>query len=151
MEGYINATNMLLWPRFQQILDMHCTSLQKLTSSLPNRPPTGNVLLGSSNANANSTAPTPLTQKLANLLHGILALSSEAGDDEPVSVSVGRLRSEYEAYLNKFSKSISDARKKERFLCNNYSLVCTILADVEGRLGEELRAHFEKLRDAHDK
>jgi hypothetical protein len=151
MEGYINATNMLLWPRFQQILDMHCTSLQKLTSSLPNRPPTGGVLLGSSSANANSTAPTPLTQKLANLLHGILALSSEAGDDEPVSVSVGRLRSEYEAYLTKFSKSIGDARKKERFMCNNYSLVCTILADVEGRLGEELRGHFEKLRDAFDK
>jgi hypothetical protein len=151
MEGYINATNMLLWPRFQQILDMHCTSLQKLTSSLPNRPPTGGVLLGSSSANANSTAPTPLTQKLANLLHGILALSSEAGDDEPVSVSVGRLRSEYEAYLTKFSKSLSDARKKERFLCNNYSLVCTILADVEGRLGEELKGHFEKLRDAFDK
>lgn len=84
-------------------------------------------------------------------MHGILALSSEAGDDEPVSVSVGRLRSEYEAYLNKFSKAVGDARKKERFLCNNYSLVCTIVADVEGRLGEETKAHFERLRDAHDK
>ncbi|UPX10129.1 Vacuolar protein sorting-associated protein 52 [Ascochyta rabiei] len=151
LDGYINATNMLLWPRFQQILDMHCTSLQKLTASLPNRPSTGAALLGGSSANANTTAPTPLTQKFANLLQGILALSSEAGDDEPVSVSVGRLRSEYEAYLNKFSRAVSDARKKERFLCNNYSLVCTILADVEGRLGEETRAHFENQRDAHDK
>lgn len=151
MDGYINATNMLLWPRFQQILDMHCTALQKLTASLPNRPSTGAALLGGNAANANTTAPTPLTQKFANLLHGILALSSEAGDDEPVSVSVGRLRSEYEAYLNKASKAVSDVRKKERFLCNNYSLVCTILADVEGRLGGETQAHFEKLRDAHDK
>jgi hypothetical protein len=80
-----------------------------------------------------------------------LALSSEAGDDEPVSVSVGRLRSEYEAYLTKLSKGISDTRKRERFLCNNYSLVCTILADVEGKLGEDMRHHFEKLRDAFDK
>ena len=151
LDGYINATNMLLWPRFQQILDMHCTSLQKLSASLPNRPSTGAALLGGSSANANTTAPTPLTQRFANLMHGILALSSEAGDDEPVSVSVGRLRNEYEAYLNKSSKAVSDARKKERFLCNNYSLVCTILADVEGRLGEETRARFETLRDAHDK
>ncbi|OAG19318.1 Vps52-domain-containing protein [Alternaria alternata] len=151
VEGYINATNMLLWPRFQQVLDMHCTSLQKVTASLPGRPSTGAALLGSSSSNATSTAPTPLTQKFANLLQGILALSSEAGDDEPVSVSVGRLRSEYEAYLTKLSKGTSDARKRERFLCNNYSLVCTILADVEGKLGEETRAHFEELRDAFDK
>ncbi|CAN9155129.1 unnamed protein product [Alternaria alternata] len=151
VEGYINATNMLLWPRFQQVLDMHCTSLQKVTASLPGRPSTGAALLGSSSSNATSTAPTPLTQKFANLLQGILALSSEAGDDEPVSVSVGRLRSEYEAYLTKLSKGTSDARKRERFLCNNYSLVCTILADVEGKLGEETRVHFEKLRDAFDK
>jgi hypothetical protein len=150
VEHYINATNMLLWPRYQQVLDMHCTALQKLTSSLPNRPTTGAALLSSSSSST-STAPTPLTQKFANLIQGILALSSEAGDDEPVSVSVGRLRSEYEAYLTKSSKGISDARKKERFLCNNYSLVSTILADVEGRLGEDVRARFEGLRDAHDK
>lgn len=151
VEGYNNATNMLLWPRFQKILDLHCTSLQKLTSSLPNRPSAGAALLSSSNASASSTAPTPLTQKFANLLHGILVLSSEAGDDEPVSVSVGRLRSEFEAYLTKLSKGINDARKRERFLCNNYSLICTILTDVEGRLGGDVREHFEKLRDAFDK
>lgn len=151
VEGYINATNMLLWPRFQQTLDLHCTSLQKLTNALPNRPSTGAALLSSNSQSANSTAPTPLTQKFANLLQGILALSSEAGDDEPVSVSVGRLRSEYEAYLTRLSKGIGDARKKERFLYNNYSLVCTILVDVEGRLGEDARGHFEKLRNAFDK
>ncbi|RMZ70097.1 Vps52 Sac2 family [Pyrenophora seminiperda CCB06] len=151
VEGYINATNMLLWPRFQQVLDMHCTSLQKITASLSGRPSTGAALLSSSSASTTSTAPTPLTQKFANLIQGILALSSEAGDDEPVSVSLGRLRSEYEAYITKQSKSISDNRKKERFLCNNYSLVCTILADVEGKLGEEMRVHFEKLRDSFDK
>ncbi|KAH7371387.1 Sac2 family-domain-containing protein [Pyrenochaeta sp. MPI-SDFR-AT-0127] len=151
VEGYINATNMLLWPRFQQVLDMHCTSLQKLTSSLPNRPSAGAALLSAGTRDASSTAPTSHTQKFANVLQGILALSSEAGDDEPVSVSIGRLRSEYEAYLTKLSKSISDTRKRERFLCNNYSLICTILADVEGKLGEEMRDHFEKLRDAFDK
>ncbi|KAF1996644.1 Vps52-domain-containing protein [Amniculicola lignicola CBS 123094] len=151
MEGYVNATNMLLWPRFQQILDLHCSSLQKLTSSLPSRGMPGSSLLSSASAASQSTAPTPLTQKVANLLHGILSLSSEAGDDEPVSASVGRLRSEYEAYLMRLSKGISDQRKRERFLQNNYSLICTILADCEGRLGEEVRDHFEGLRAAFDK
>ncbi|KAF2870709.1 Sac2 family-domain-containing protein [Massariosphaeria phaeospora] len=151
VESYVNATNMLLWPRFQQILDVHCTSLQKLTASLPSRPAASSTLLSSASASTTSTAPTALTQKFANLIHGILALSSEAGDDEPVSVSVGRLRSEYEAYLTRLSKGVAEQRKRERFLCNNYSLVGTVLADVEGRLGEEVRAHFETLRDAFDK
>jgi hypothetical protein len=151
VEGYINATNMRLWPRFQQILDLHCTSLQKLTASLPTRASTGTALLSSSSASSTSTAPTPLTQKFANLVHGILALSSEAGDDEPVSVSVGRLRTEYEAYLTRASKSVADARKRDRFLCNNFSLVCTILADLEGKLGAECRGRFEELRDEFDK
>jgi hypothetical protein len=150
VENYINATNMLLWPRYQQVIDMHCTALQKLTASLPGRPSTGSALLSTGSPNV-STAPTPLTQKFANLLQGILALSSEAGDDEPVSVSVGRLRSEYEAYLVKMGKAIADARKRDRFLCNNYSLVVTILADVEGRLGDEVRGAFEGLRDMYDK
>ena len=149
VEGYINATNMLLWPRYQQIIDLHCSSLQKLTNSLPNRPSAGATLLSS--PSTNSTAPTPLTQRFANLLQGILTLSSEAGDDEPVSVSVVRLRSDYVACLTRMSKGMGDVRKKERFLCNNYSLVCTILADVEGRLGEDARNHFEGLRDSIDK
>ncbi|KAF2193292.1 Sac2 family protein [Zopfia rhizophila CBS 207.26] len=149
VEGYINATNMLLWPRFQQILDLHCESLRKAASSLPTRSSAGTSLLSSSSTQ--STTPTPLTQKFAHLVQGILSLSSEAGDDEPVSNSVGRLRSEFEAYLTRLSKGFVDQRKRERFLCNNYSLVCTILADTEGRLGGEFRGHFEALKEAFDK
>ncbi|KAF2198111.1 Sac2 family protein [Delitschia confertaspora ATCC 74209] len=145
MDNYINATNMLLWPRFQQIMDAHCTSLRHLTTSLPTRPSTTSTLLSSSTP-SNSTAPTSLTQRFANLIHGILSISSEAGDDEPVSNSVARLRSEFEAYLTRLSKGINDQRKRERFLYNNYSLVGTIIGDVEGKLAEEMRRHFEGLR-----
>lgn len=148
VEGYINATNMLLWPRFQMIMDQHCESLKKLGALLPNRPSTSASILASSAPQ--STAPHPNTQKFANLLHGILALSSEAGDDEPVANSLTRLRTDFEAYLTKLSKGIAEQRKRERFLCNNYSLVCTILADAEGRLAEEMKKHFEALKEAFD-
>ena len=104
--------------------------------------------LTASAAAAPTTAPHPLTQRFANFLHGILALSSEAGDDEPVSNSLMRLRSDFEAFLIKLSKGIAEARKRERFLYNNYSLVCTIIADTDGKLAEELQEHFAQLRDA---
>ncbi|OCK83514.1 Sac2 family protein [Lepidopterella palustris CBS 459.81] len=149
VEGYINATNMLLWPRFQLIIDQHCESLRRLASSLPNRPSATASILNSSSS-SQSTAPHPLTQKFANFLQSILSLSSEAGDDEPVSNSLGRLRSDFEAYLTRLSKGIGEQRKRERFLCNNYSLVFTILTDTDGRLADEMKKHFESLRDAFD-
>ncbi|KAK7725678.1 Vacuolar protein sorting-associated protein 52 [Botryosphaeria dothidea] len=150
-EGYINGTNMLLWPRFQQVMDTHCKSVQTLTTSLPGRPAASTSLLASSSSNsdAQSTAPVGLTQRFANFLHGVLALSSEAADDEPVFNSLGRLRVEYEAYLLKRSKGIAEQRKKERFLFNNYSLVGTILEGTGGRLADEMRSYFAELRDQH--
>jgi hypothetical protein len=129
-EGYVNATSMLLWPRFQMVMDMHCESLRKLTLS------------------AQSTAPHPVTQRFASFLQGILELSSEAGDDEPVSRSLGRLRNDYEALITRISKSIGDARKRERFLFNNYSLVGTILDDAPGKLAHENKSHFQELQRA---
>lgn len=149
VEGYINGTNMLLWPRFQRIIDVHCESVRKLTASLSGKPAGSALSLTSSSASAaQTTAPHPLTQRFANFLHGILVLSSEAGDDEPISSSLGRLRKEFEAFLLKQSKSVPEARKRDRFLYNNYSLVCTILADAEGKMAEEFKGRFDELKDA---
>ena len=73
-------------------------------------------------------------------------MSREAGDDEPVSSSLGRLRQEYEGFLQKASKGAgADQRKRDRFLGNNYALVLTIIADAEGKLAEEQKAHFEEM------
>lgn len=148
-EGYINGTNMLLWPRFQRIIDVHCESVRKLTASLSGKPAGSALSLTSSSSSAaQTTAPHPLTQRFANFLHGILSLSSEAGDDEPISSSLGRLRKEYEAFLVKQSKSVAEARKRDRFMYNNYSLICTIVADTEGKMAEEFKVHFAGLKDA---
>jgi hypothetical protein len=144
VDGYINGTSMLLWPRFQQIMDLHCDSVRRATSSLSSSIPSSK-----SEQAKQSAAPHFLTQRFGQFLEGIVALSAEAGDDEPVATSLGRLRSEVEAFLTKMSKSIAESRKRERFLFNNYSLVLTILGDLEGKLAGEQRAHFEGLRRAY--
>ncbi|KZF23438.1 GARP complex subunit [Xylona heveae TC161] len=147
VETYINGTNMLLWPRFQIIMDMHCDSIRRIASAT-SRSATSALSLSAPDASKQSAAPHYLTQRFSQLLQGILALSSEAGDDEPVSSSLGRLRTEYEAFLMKISKGVTDPRKKERFLYNNYSLVLTIITDTEGKLSDEQREHFEVLKRA---
>ncbi|OQN98082.1 hypothetical protein B0A48_15914 [Cryoendolithus antarcticus] len=147
LEGYINGTNMLLWPRFQQVIDIHCDSIRKFTASLPTKPAGSSALSLTTPTTSQSTAPHPLTQRFANFVHAILVLSSEAGDDEPIGSSLRRLRKEYEAFLVRSSKGVAEARKRERLLYNNYSLVSTILADTEGKMAEEVKGRFEGLRE----
>jgi hypothetical protein len=144
-DSYINGTNMLLWPRFQMIMDLHCESMKRTANTVGKGAVAAFSLVGGTDASKQSAAPHAITQRFGQFLQGILALSSEAGDDEPVSNSLGRLRTEFEALMGKLSKGAGDATKRSRFLYNNYSLVLTIISDTVGKLAEEQKAHFESL------
>lgn len=144
VDPYINGTNMLLWPRFQLAMDMHAESLRRAAATLPSSNRT--LTLTANSASHQSTAPHMLTQRFGNFLQGILALSADTGDDsEPVGRSLERLRAEVEVFLNRVGKGLS-AAKREQFLANNWSLVLTIMGDVDGRLAAEMKAYFEGLR-----
>ncbi|KAI4191634.1 MAG: hypothetical protein LQ346_004696, partial [Caloplaca aetnensis] len=151
-DGYVNGTNMLLWPRFQLAMDVHVESIKRATSSVASARGAASTLGLSSTAGASSqsTVPHMLTQRFGQFLQGVLALSKEAGDDEPVGHSLNRVRGEVEAFLMKVGKGFGSAgeRKRDRFLANNYSLILTIVGDIGGKLAAEVRDHFEGLRDS---
>jgi hypothetical protein len=142
VDSYINGTRMVMWPRFQKVMDQHCESVRTVTNGISTRKPSA------SEQAKQSAAPHFMTQRFGQFMQGILALSTEAGDDEPVSTSLTRLRSEIEAFLTKTSKGLGDARKRERFLYNNYSLIATIIGDLDGKLAIEQQEHFESLKAA---
>lgn len=144
-DSYVNYTNILLWPRFQQGMDQHCESLKKVSTSSNRGAAAAFSLVGGNDASKTSVAPHAITQRFGQLLHGILSLSTEASDDEPLSRSLERLRAEYEALMTKLSKGAGDASKRSRFLYNNYSLVLTIISDSQGKLAEEQKEHFSNL------
>lgn len=139
VDGYINATTMLLWPRLQVIMDRHCDSVRHLTNVVPSKP-------NRADQAKLSAAPHVVTQRFGQLLHGFLALSADAGDDGPVVASLRRLRSEVETFLGRQAESYGDKRKSGRFLYNNYSLILTIISDESGTLAEEQQEHFEELK-----
>ena len=149
-DGYINGTNMLLWPRFQLAMDNHCDSIRRAASTISGRSAVSALSLtsGADAAAKQSTAPHVLTQRFGQFLQGVLALSSDAGDEEPVGHSLGRLTTEVETFLTKVAKGLGMGGKRERFLANNYSLVLTIIGDTKGRLADEQREHFESLKEA---
>ncbi len=96
-------------------MDLHCESLKKVTAPT-NRGAVAAFSLVGNDASKTSVAPHPVTQKFGQFLHGILALSSDASDDEPVSNSLRRLRSEYEASMTRLANGAGDASKRSRFL-----------------------------------
>ena len=144
-DSYINYTNILLWPRLQQVMDQHCESLRKVPTDNIRGAAAAFSLVSGSSTSAASMAPHAITQRFGQFLHGILSLSIDAGDDEPLSNSLGRLRSEYETLMTKLAKSAGDKSKQARFLSNNYSLVLTIIGDTQGKLAEEQKEHFGNL------
>lgn len=145
MDDYINYTNILLWPRFQKAMDLHIESLKKVSTPSNRGAAAAFSLVGGAAAASNTVAPHAITQRFGQFLHGILTLSVNAGDDEPLAHSLSRLRTEYETLMGKLSKGAGDASKRSRFLYNNYSLVLTIISDTQGRLGEEQKEHFGTL------
>lgn len=126
-DSYINGVNMQLWPRFQVIMDIQCESLKKVAAHAGRSSVSALSLTGGDDGRQ-SSAPHFLTQRFGQLLHGILVLSSEAGDDEPVSNSLARLTAEFDSLLTKLSRSGGDAKRRESFLFNNYSLILTIIS-----------------------
>ena len=145
MDDYINYTNILLWPRFQKAMDLHVGSLRKVPTSSNRGAAAAFSLVGGSGNASSTVAPHAITQRFGQFMHGILTLSANAGDDEPLSHSLGRLRGEYEALMGKLAKGAGDASKRGRFLYNNYSLVSTIISDTQGKLAEEQKEYFGSL------
>lgn len=126
-DSYVNGINMQLWPRFQVIMDLHGESLKRVGSNTGRSAVSALSIAGGDDLK-NSSAPHFLTQRFGQLMHGILVLSSDAGDDEPVSNSLARLSSEFDTLLAKLSRNGTDSKRRERFLFNNYSLVLTIIS-----------------------
>ena len=158
VDGYINGTSMLLWPRFQVAMDMHVEFIRRSTAALSGSARATLSLTGSSTDGKGSTAPHVITQRFGQFLQAILALSSNeasvsgAGDAatndiEPVARSLERLRREVEGFLTKVAKVLAQGRR-ERFLGNNYSLILTIIGDTGGALAKEMREYFEQLRES---
>ncbi|KAH3663992.1 hypothetical protein OGAPHI_004706 [Ogataea philodendri] len=143
MEDYLNYQLIILWPKFQNLIDQNCMSIKKAVSS--------SVLIKS--VTKNIMIPMGLTQNFGRVLLALLQLSNnliEQETSEPLTNSIVRLRSEFESTLMKLSASF-DPKKREIFLYNNFALVLTILGDLDQseKVNTDEVSHFQNLVDAY--
>ena len=146
---------MLLWPKFQNAMDIHVESVKRMTENTSSSLRASTSLVSSKGDGTVNISPHPISQRYAQLVHGILTLSNIplrptdaqkgpmtddsailGSDVEPVGQSLDRLRNEVDLFLRKIAGAVGPSRKN-RFLANNYSLIMTIIGDTKGKLAHE--------------
>lgn len=137
IEDYFNLQMILLWPRFQQLIDLNCESMKRASTK------------SSYIADIKTNSPHPLTVQFTNLLYGFFMLTKydehSQTHQEPLYNSVQRLRNDYESIMTKMSKS---SKQAEVFLYTNYSYVLGVLTECEGNPAQGETEHFQLLVDA---
>lgn len=129
IEDYLNLQMILLWPRFQQLVDLNCENMKRSSAR------------SSSITAISSGKPHPLTVQFTNLIYGFHQLTHKDTQttQEPLSQSIQRLRNDYESIMTRMAKS---SKQGELFLYTNYSHVLSVLGECEA---SSEREHFETL------
>lgn len=160
MDEYLNCTLMLLWPKFQQLVDFQCESLHKIPiSTMLTRS------LDSASQRDLLTTPLELTIQFSKFLTSLLTLAGthEAVIDErsePLYNSILRIRNDFETVMTKCSRKTNSP---DRMLATNYMYLYSTLEHQNLTLEDqgvpfivkETENHFKALVEAlsksHDK
>ncbi|TPX57670.1 hypothetical protein PhCBS80983_g03685 [Powellomyces hirtus] len=133
LESFSNATNMLLWPKFQAIMDLHIDSLKKAVprTLLPSR----------------DVHPHYVTRRYAEFSASILTLN-QGYDDALLANSLFRLRTEVEHLLMRMSGEFPDAKSRLVFLINNFDLVVSVLSEHSAPSFDQEKGHFNAILES---
>lgn len=119
LDTFLNGLNLIMWPRFQNIIDMHISSVKKSRESA------GGVFSSSIDIH-----PHYVTRRFAEFAASVLALN-DGYNDNLLDTSISRLRIEVEAFISKLSSEFADKKKKAIFYINQYDLVISIFEKYE--------------------
>ncbi|SCU94249.1 LAME_0F06722g1_1 [Lachancea meyersii CBS 8951] len=157
-DDFLNGQLMLLWPKFQQLVDFQCESLRKVPISV-----SGKSITGRKEESDPSTTTHELTVQFSKFLTSILMLSMAHKENidersEPLYNSIIRIRNDFETIMTKCSKK---TKYPERFLALNYTYLLNVLQknsisqekrDQDGYtpslIFQETKSHLEGLVEA---
>ncbi|KAL2914393.1 Vacuolar protein sorting-associated protein 52 [Polyrhizophydium stewartii] len=130
LENFLNIVNILLWPKFQAIIDLHIDSLKKATVSrlLPTK----------------DVHPHYIMRRYAEFSASILTLN-QGYDDALLVNSLSRLRGEVLILLNKMAGEFPNRKLRSVFLINNIDLVVSTLSEYIAQSFDHERQFFDTL------
>ncbi|KAL9552618.1 hypothetical protein PS6_004368 [Mucor atramentarius] len=129
LEGYTNATNMLLWPRFQYVMSLHVESLKRMFNSK-------SVMSAVKDIHPHyldlANEWLQITRRYSEFAASLLVLN-DGYDDAILSKSVHKLRDEFEAVLSRMSHEFPESPRRIAFLINNYDLIVSVFQETHSR------------------
>ncbi|CAE8584800.1 unnamed protein product, partial [Polarella glacialis] len=131
LDSYLDALQLLLWPRLRVVLDANIISLRKACQQ--------NLVA------ATNTNPHLVTRRYAELAASLHALSSaeSSGLPDTLTQPLGTMQKEVIALITSMAARLDGAENSLVFLVNNYDLVLTVFH--ERHLPRGATAAFEDL------
>ncbi|KAF9968824.1 Vacuolar protein sorting-associated protein 52 [Actinomortierella ambigua] len=123
LEKYCDAIRMLLWPRFQIVLDMHIESVRKAKTKI----------------HPKNVHPHWIARRYGEFVSSLLALHDEQTD---VMGRLGILRMETSSLVESMSKAFPEKKNRLIFLINTFDLILTLLADSRSTAAEAEMEHW---------
>ncbi|KAG0332721.1 Vacuolar protein sorting-associated protein 52 [Podila horticola] len=111
LDKYRDAIHMVLWPRFQVVVDMHIDSVRKAKTKIKPK----------------NVHPHWIARRYGEFASSLLLLHDEQTDVMP---RLALLRLETSSLFDVMSKTFPDAKSRLIFLINTYDLVLMLLSDV---------------------
>ena len=156
IDDYLDGQLILLWPKFQKLVDFQCEQLRSVSI-------TTNVarVRGAGTASDPLVTPHELTVQFSKFLLSLLKLSlthKELLDEraEPLFHSINRIRDDFETIMTKCSKKTKNA---DNFLTTNYMYIYNALqqsflrtdSEKEPLILSQTKTHLSQLLEAYSK
>ncbi|XP_024023489.1 vacuolar protein sorting-associated protein 52 A [Morus notabilis] len=128
LDSYLDKVNIVLWPRFKMVFDMHLNSLR--------------------NANVKTLweddiHPHYVMRRYAEFTASLIHLNVEYGDGQ-LELNLERLRMAVNDLLIKLAKTFAKPKLQTVFLINNYDMTIAVLKEA-GPEGGKIQMHFEEM------
>ncbi|KAG0230387.1 Vacuolar protein sorting-associated protein 52 [Actinomortierella wolfii] len=126
LEKYCDEIRMLLWPRFQVVVDMHIESVRKAKSKMQPK----------------NVHPHWIARRYGEFVSSLLALHDEQTD---VMGRLAILRLETSSLFESMSKAFPEKKNRLIFLINTFDLILTLLADCRSNAAEVEMEHWRTI------
>eukprot|EP00899_Mesostigma_viride_P022961 jgi/Mesvir1/384/Mv11278-RA.2 len=114
LDEYFDKVNILVWPRFKLVFDMHVASVREANMR---------------NLWVNDIHPHYITRRYAELAASLLQLSTGYNDNHQLDMNLERLRSTVDDALMQLSM-LFPRKQQTIFLINNYDVILSVLKEV---------------------
>ena len=116
LDAYLDQINMMIWPRFKQVFDMHVDSVRSVDE---------NTLVSDKGSGLH---PHYVTRRYAEFATSMTILNADYGDGQ-LEQNMQRLRGAMDELLRRMMRVFKTRKRQTVFIVNNYDLIVSVMRE----------------------